>query len=147
MCLFAEYISPILYEKMVLVISKESDLHSSLDKKFDHCKEATYAVDVMFHRSNRLTGAVSKARPYLSGKHRQYGRKIEACVIPQGLAIHTSAWSLGHMADIDVFREGIDAQKCLLKKSSRELLESDTGILKENTLNFGQPLWIRDIKV
>ncbi len=55
--------------------------------------------DVHFQPSNRPTGTFSKSKIYFSGKHHDYGLKIETAHYPDGICASVSIHSPGSTHD------------------------------------------------
>ena len=64
---------------------------------------ARYATDVTFQPSNRLSGNLSESKLYFS-KNGLYGYKLEASVLPNGMAIGCSAHEPGSVSYFRIFR-------------------------------------------
>ena len=60
---------------------------SDVGRLFRHFPVARYATDVTFQPSYRPSGSMQEGKKYYSGKHKQYGYKMEVSVLPNGMAI------------------------------------------------------------
>lgn len=94
-----------------------------------HHPYARYATDVMFQQAPSPAGIVQDKKQYHSGRHHLYGWKNEVFVLPNGHAIHVSNPEPGSVAEIEIFRKGVQSHKESFKKSTRDLLLMDGGEL------------------
>jgi hypothetical protein len=86
-----------------------------------NCFRATkLIVDVRFHPTNRPTGRFSDVKQYFSGKHKDYGIKVETAHYPDGRIASISTHYPGSTHDFTIFKGRIEVYKKLLKKTSEE---------------------------
>ncbi|RHY82233.1 hypothetical protein DYB26_008986 [Aphanomyces astaci] len=89
---FLAAIHPTLRAKYIdTVLDKYSmqHLHTS-GHRFNNFPSALYAVDVTFQRTNAPAGSFNEKKRFYSKKHGQYDLKVEASVLPNGLAINSN---------------------------------------------------------
>ncbi len=97
--------------------------------QFGTVKDALLVVDVHFHKSNRPEGRFSDVKHYFSGKHYQYGLKVESAHYPNGLAAFVSRHHPGSTHDFNIFKTNVKSYKRLLTKSVSDQLLEDNGPL------------------
>ena len=93
-------------------------------KTFKMCR---YATDVTFQQSYKPGGSLEGVTKVFSGKHKLYGFKVEASVLPNGLAISVSNHYPGSVSDIEIMREMLHFHDDALEKSGEELAITDIG--------------------
>lgn len=86
------------------------------ERRFTHFTSALYALDVKFQQANRPGGTFLDAKRYFSGKHSQYGFKIEAAVNSEGKCVYLSSHYAGSESDLSICRDNIEKHKKFLKK-------------------------------
>ncbi|DBA03324.1 TPA: hypothetical protein N0F65_011683 [Lagenidium giganteum] len=72
---------------------------------FKYYPRALYATDVKFQPANRPTGLFPEQKWCFSGKHWQYGFKLECAVAYPGIAVHLSQHYPGLVHDMTIFLE------------------------------------------
>lgn len=82
-------------------------------KNFSCVRYATY---VTFQLAFRPSGSVSEGKVYYSGKHKNYGYKVEVSVLQNGFAINCTDHVPGSKAGIEIMREKFDAHQIMTKK-------------------------------
>jgi DDE superfamily endonuclease len=120
-----EMVEPVLYKllvKPVTMTDQRAKYH-----EFEHFPCALYATDVKFQPSYRPSGRFAEQKQYFSGKHKQYGLKIECSVAPPGVAVDVSAHYVGSTSDLTMFRAHEQKHKRMLKKGPDEAVMSDVG--------------------
>ncbi len=83
-------------------------------------------VDGYFHKSNRPEERFSDVKHYFSGKHYQYGLKVESAHYHNGLAAYISR---NHPGSTHDFKTNVKSYKRLLTKSVSDNLLEDNGPL------------------
>ena len=88
-----------------------------------------YATDSTFQSSLRPSGSVEEGKKYVSGKHKQYGYKVEVSVLPNGLALCCSEHELGSVSDLTLFQRMQYLHTKQLKKKQGDMDYDDDGPL------------------
>ncbi|RHY63020.1 hypothetical protein DYB30_006351 [Aphanomyces astaci] len=130
---FLAAIHPTLRAKYIdTVLDKYSmqHLHTS-GHRFNNFPSALYAVDVTFQRTNAPAGSFNEKKRFYSKKHGQYGLKVEASVLPNGLAINVTTAVPGSVADIAICESNLDFHQDKLKKIGEEDDMLDDGPMQE----------------
>lgn len=129
--LMFELISQSLYDKFVRQIREDWTMKEMHDENvvFRNFSSAFYATDVRFQQSLRPTGTHAESKPYFSGKHKLYGVKTEASVLPNGICVMRSRYYRGGKADISIFREYRTWHTGMTKKKEDEVNMEDDGPL------------------
>ncbi|RHZ10360.1 hypothetical protein DYB37_013940 [Aphanomyces astaci] len=130
---FLAAIHPTLRAKDIdTVLDKYSmqHLHTS-GLRFDNFPSALYAVDVTVQRTNAPAGSFNEKKCFYSKKHGQYGLKVEASVLPNGLAINVTTAVPGSVADIAICESNLDFHPDKLKKIGEEDDMLDDGPMQE----------------
>lgn len=91
---------------------------------------ARYATDVTFQPANRPIGNLSEGKYYFSGKHKAYGYKVEASVLPNGICIGVTRHYAGSVSDIDIMRQNEAFHNVQTKKQASEYEITDIGDLR-----------------
>ena len=65
---------------------------------------ALYATDVTFQPSLRASGRVEEGKKYFSGKHKQYGYKVEVQVLPNVISLCCSEHEPWSVSDLQLFQ-------------------------------------------
>ncbi|ETV91416.1 hypothetical protein H310_13965 [Aphanomyces invadans] len=107
-----------------------SNLHRS-GQRFKNFPSALYAVDVTFQPTFAPAGGFAEKKRFFSKKHGQYGLKVEASVLPNGLAIHVSPAVPGSVADISICESMEDFHKAQLTKADDDVAMEDGGPLSQ----------------
>ena len=94
---------------------------------FKTYKMCRYATDVTFQQTFRPGGTLAESKKYFSGKHKLYGFKVEASVLPNGMALHVSKHYLGSVADMVTMRQMLHVHDSELEKSDIEKTITDIG--------------------
>jgi hypothetical protein len=81
--------------------------------------------DVHFQPSNRPTGAFPETKIYFSGKHHDYGLKMETSHHPDGICETVSNYYPGSTHDFTIFKDMKDKYKDILKKNDVEKEKPD----------------------
>ena len=133
-------ISTFAYERYVESMSgKYSMAHLQENTLvFVHFPCTHYATDVTFHHTNRPTGNMNESKHYYSGKHKLYGCKTEASVLPNGLAVYIPPHYAGATFDLDMFRRHLSHHRELLRKRGAQHGMTDNTKLREKYPN----LWV-----
>lgn len=128
---FVRLVSPFAYQSFVTEVSKIHTMENMIenDQQFGNFKCARYATDVTFQQSFRPSGNIAEGKRYFSGKHKLYGYKVEASVLPNGLAIGCSGHYPGSVSDFEIFQSNREFHEEELRKSRAEREINDDGIL------------------
>ena len=94
---------------------------------FKYHRYALYATDVTFQQANRPSGNHEESKKYFSNKHKLYGYKTEASVLPNGLCINFFTHFPGFTSDITIFRENEQFHVNALAKTRDEEADVDNG--------------------
>ncbi|RHY21291.1 hypothetical protein DYB32_009855 [Aphanomyces invadans] len=121
-CLVARYIDAVA-DKYTM---EHLDAHK---RRFQHFPCAMYAVDVTFQKTNTPAGSFAEVKRFFSKKHGQYGVKVEASVLPNGLAINFTNAVPGSMTDIAIAQSNHEIHQNKLCKLPVELEMADQGPL------------------
>lgn len=81
--------------------------------------------DVHFQPSNRPTGTFAETKIYFSGKHHDYGLKMETSHYPDGICATVSSHYPGSTHDFTIFKDMKDKYKDMLKKNHVEKEKPD----------------------
>ena len=84
---------------------------------FKTYKMCRYATDVTFQQTFRPGRTSEESRKYFSGKHKLYGFRVEASVLPNELALHVSKHYPVSVADIVIMREMLHVHDSELEKA------------------------------
>ena len=84
---------------------------SGVGRLFKHFPVARYPTDVTFQPSLGPSGRLEESKKYFSGKHKQYGYKIEVSVLLNGMAIGCREHEPGSVSDLTMFRGCITSTK------------------------------------
>lgn len=103
--------------------------HGRLFKNFP-C--ARYATDVTFQLAYRPSGSIQEGTVYFSGKHKNYGYKVEVSVTSTGVALGCTKHYPGSVSDLDIMRKNADFHKMELEKLVSEAALEDVGPNKED---------------
>ncbi|RHY07221.1 hypothetical protein DYB25_010653 [Aphanomyces astaci] len=79
-----------------------------------------YATDVTFQQTNVPSGSYAEKKTYFSGKHSQYGHKVEVSVLPNGFAINCTAHYKGSVSDKAIFDDNLEFHVSALSKQATE---------------------------
>lgn len=101
-------------------------------KVFKNHPYALYATDVIFFQANRPSGNHQESKPYFSNKHKQYGYKMEASVLPNGLLVNYFGHFPGSVSDITILKKNKDFHLQALRKTDQEMDELDVGLGSED---------------
>jgi hypothetical protein len=137
-----DIVSPVLFEHYVAPVTMQEQVEANREFRYYPC--ALYATDVKFQPAHRPGGRFDELKHYFSGKHKQYGLKLECSVAYPGFAVDLSKHYPGSASDLTIFLERQHVLRTMLAKSREEQLYRDDG---EGTMSRGQYLWTRDIKV
>lgn len=116
---------PVLFAKYV----KEVTMHEQVEKQkqFRNYPYALYATDVKFQPAYRPSGRFSEQKRYFSGKHKQYGFKLECSVAYPGRAIDLSDHQPGSVSDLTMFLDRQDIHRAMLQKTAGDAAIPDRG--------------------
>lgn len=104
---------------------------------FHNYKYCRYATDVTFQQCNRPCGNMQEGKKYFSGKHKLYGYKVEASVLPNGLCIGFTYHQPGSTSDFDIFTRNLEFHKNNLKKVSINTDNDDGELSEEYSESWG----------
>ncbi|DBA01037.1 TPA: hypothetical protein N0F65_002647 [Lagenidium giganteum] len=79
--------------------------------------------------ANRPTGLFSEQKRYFSGKHWQYGFKLECAVAYPGVAVHLWKHYPGSVHDMTIFSKNLATHRKLLAKTDEDGAVADYGEL------------------
>ncbi|RHZ31929.1 hypothetical protein DYB26_015360 [Aphanomyces astaci] len=119
-----------MYIDTVLDKYSMQHLHTS-GHQFNNFPSALYAVDVTYRRTNVPAGSFNEKKRFYSKKHGQYVLKVEASVLPNGLAINVTTAVPGSVADIAICESNVDFHQDKLKKNGEEDDMLDDGPMQE----------------
>ncbi|RHY84410.1 hypothetical protein DYB31_015519 [Aphanomyces astaci] len=108
-----------MYIDTVLDKYSMQHLHTS-GHQFNNFPSALYAVDVTYRWTNVPAGSFNEKKRFYSKKHGQYVLKMEASVLPNGLAINVTTAVPGSVADIAICESNVDFHQDKLKKNGEE---------------------------
>lgn len=119
---FMRVIAPRMHK---LYVQNVADIYSMVhlqekDKTFRNFAYAVEAIDVTFQLSNRPSGNVAEGKKYFSGKHKNYGYKVEVAVRANGFASAYSKHYPGSVSDMTILTERIDKHRWRLEKSEED---------------------------
>ncbi len=81
--------------------------------------------DVHFQPSNRPTRSFAESKIYYSGKHHDYGLKVETSHYPDGMCATVSVHSPGSTHDFTIFKSMVKKYKKYLLKNDDEKVQDD----------------------
>lgn len=131
-------VSALAYERYVAQMLHKYNMAYLIEKQqtFAHFPFARYATDATFHHTNRPTGNMQESKQYYSGKHKLYGYKSEASVLPNGIAVMISSHYKGATSDLDMFRRHACQHRGMLRKHGEEHGIIDSGKLSDKYPNL-----------
>ena len=112
---FIRLVSPTIYEELVLRHQRRFPMAQMIRGKqtFHNFPAARYATDVTLQQSFRPSGSLQEGRLFFSGKHKLYGVKVEASVLPNGQCIDVSNYHRGSVSDLTIFQNRANMHKNL----------------------------------
>ncbi len=93
-------------------------------------KQTLLVVDVHFQQSNRPSGRFMDVKKYFSGKHHDYGLKVETAHWPDGTIATYSPHHPGSKHDFQIFKDRVDEYRKLLVKTEAEKNIPDDGLIR-----------------
>ncbi|ETV71859.1 hypothetical protein H257_12992 [Aphanomyces astaci] len=130
---FLKTLHPFLVGRYIdAVADKYTMEHLETNKRrFANYPCALYAVDVTFQKTNIPARSFPERKRFFSKKHGQHGVKVEASVLPNGLAINVTNAVPASMADIAIAQSNREFHLNKLAKTPSELDMADQGPLRE----------------
>ena len=115
-------------------------------RKFLQDPMALYAADVTFQPSFRPSENMEEGNKYFSGKHKQYGYKVEVSVLPNGLALCCSEHEPGSVFDLTLFQRMQYLLTKQLKKNRMTWTMMTIGPCQKSSRGAGVCWWTRVIR-
>ncbi|ETV77220.1 hypothetical protein H257_09107 [Aphanomyces astaci] len=126
---FAKSLHPFLLRKYVTTVGEKYSmaLLTTSGHQFANFPFVCYATDVTFQQTNVPLGSYAEKKTYFSGKHSQYGHKVEVSVLPNGFAINCTAHYKGSVSDKAIFDDNLEFHVSALSKQATEDRIADHG--------------------
>ena len=142
---FIEIISLPVYQHYVEAQAGKCTMDKLYESRrnFRQYPMALHATDVTFQPSFRPSGSMQEGKKYFSGKHNQYGYKIEVSVFPNGLALCCSEHEPGAVSDLTLFQRMHYLHTKQLKKNRAKLTMRTMGPCQISSRGAGACWWIR----
>ena len=130
---FIEIISLPVYQHYVEAQAGKRTMDKLYESRRNFCQYpmALYATDVTFQPSFRPSGSMEEGKKYFSGKHKQYGYKVEVSVLPNGLALCCSEHEPGSVSDLTLFQRIQYLHTKQLRKTQGDMDYDDDGPLSD----------------